>query len=119
MSSTGTTASWFKSSFSKEAANCVEVRFSGDSVFVRDSKYLRVPGNDRARQPVIEVPAFRWTAFLASVIDPNRVADPALPAIVRTPFGISVTAGETSLLFTADEWIAFVAGVEVGEFAAA
>lgn len=119
MSSIGTTSAWFKSSFSKEAANCVEVRITGKSVLVRDSKYLRDPANDPAHQPVIDVPSARWEAFLASVVEYGQSTDPELPNVVSTASGVEVTAGDTTLRFTVDEWVAFVAGVAVGEFAAA
>lgn len=85
---------------------------------IRDSKYLREPGANPVRQPVIEVPASHWTAFLASVIESEQVVDPVLPSVVCSAFGVSVTAGDTSLRFTVAEWAAFVAGVGVGEFAA-
>lgn len=117
--STGTTSTWFKSSFSKEAANCVEVRFRGDSVFIRDSKYLRVPGNDPKRQPVIEVPVALWEAFLKAVMDPalDVVAD--LPVITSSPSGVSVSAVGVVLHFTLAEWTAFTSGIASGEFLAA
>ncbi|MBF6234489.1 DUF397 domain-containing protein [Nocardia farcinica] len=117
--STGTTSTWFKSSFSKEAANCVEVRFAGDAVLVRDSKYLRDPGNDPARQPVIEISAMRWGAFLAYAVDPGVAPEPGLPVIVRGAHGVVVSLGGVSLHFTGAEWTAFTSGIAVGEFAAA
>ncbi|WP_328391923.1 DUF397 domain-containing protein [Nocardia sp. NBC_00416] len=110
---------WFKSSFSGSEHTCVEVRFSGKTAFIRDSKYLMDPRNDPAQQPVIELPVSRWEAFLVSVVGPAQCADPALPRIASSAFGVSMTAAETTLLFTVDEWAAFVAGVAIGEFAAA
>lgn len=50
-------ASWFKSSYSNSAVTCVEVRFAGDAVLVRDSK-------NRAHSPILAVPPTEWTAFL-------------------------------------------------------
>ncbi|TLG15701.1 DUF397 domain-containing protein [Nocardia cyriacigeorgica] len=119
MSTTGAATTWFKSSFSKEAANCVEVRFAGESVLMRDSKYLRAPGADPARQPVIEVPAARWGAFLDSVVAGESSAGSGLPVVARGVDGVVVSFGGVSLRFTDAEWEAFVSGIAVGEFAAA
>jgi hypothetical protein len=55
---------WRKSSHSQGSEHCVEVRFTDDSVYVRDSKYLRDPANDPAAQPIIAVPADEWDSFL-------------------------------------------------------
>ncbi len=47
---------WFKSSRSSDNANCVEVRFAGGAVGVRDSK-------DRAG-PALAFDAGAWAGFL-------------------------------------------------------
>lgn len=47
---------WFKSSFSNGSQTCVEVRFDGDHVSVRDSK-------DPAG-PILTFTRSEWTAFL-------------------------------------------------------
>ncbi|MGW0179107.1 DUF397 domain-containing protein [Nocardia sp. NPDC003345] len=98
---------------------CVEVRFHGETVQIRDSKYLPESGNDPARQPVIEIPACRWANFLASVVDPAQRKDSTVPAVLRSVFGVSVVADDGELWFTIPEWAASIAGVEVGEFVAA
>ena len=54
---TATGASWFKSSYSTSSVACVEVRFAGDAVLVRDSK-------NRAHSPTLAVTTTEWTAFL-------------------------------------------------------
>ncbi|MBF6416125.1 DUF397 domain-containing protein [Nocardia cyriacigeorgica] len=110
---------WFKSSFSGSEHTCVEVRFAGESVLMRDSKYLRVPGADPARQPVIEVPAARWGVFLDSVVDGGSSAGAGLPVVARGVDGVVVSSGGVSLRFTEAEWSAFVSGIATGEFAAA
>ncbi|MEV6771310.1 DUF397 domain-containing protein [Nocardia sp. NPDC051030] len=61
------TTGWFKSAHSDHGAACVEVRFDGDLVLIRDSKYLREPGNDPAAQPIIAVSVAAWDAFIAGV----------------------------------------------------
>ncbi len=48
---------WFTSSYSNAAATCVEVRFDGDAVLVRDSK-------NRVHGPTLAVTATEWAAFL-------------------------------------------------------
>lgn len=50
-------APWFKSSYSDNSLGCVEVRFDGDAVLVRDSK-------DRAHGPTLAVTTTGWAAFL-------------------------------------------------------
>ncbi len=52
-----TDTSWFKSSYSNAAATCVEVRFSGGAVLVRDSK-------NRVHGPTLAVTTTEWAAFL-------------------------------------------------------
>jgi hypothetical protein len=48
---------WFKSSYSNSSVSCVEVRFDGDAVLVRDSK-------NRAHGPTLAVTTTEWAAFL-------------------------------------------------------
>jgi hypothetical protein len=55
---------WYKSSYSQGSNHCVEVRFTDDTVYVRDSKYLRDPANDPSTQPIIAIPADQWDSFL-------------------------------------------------------
>lgn len=55
---------WFTSSFSSNANQCVEVRFEGKRVSIRDSKYRRNPANRLARDPIITVTAAQWTLLL-------------------------------------------------------
>ena len=49
--------SWFTSSYSVNATDCVEVRFAGDAVLIRDSK-------NRAHGPTLAVTTTAWAAFL-------------------------------------------------------
>jgi uncharacterized protein DUF397 len=50
-------APWFKSSYSDNSLACVEVRFDGDAVLVRDSK-------NRAHGPTLAVTITGWATFL-------------------------------------------------------
>ncbi|MFE6857605.1 DUF397 domain-containing protein [Nocardia sp. NPDC057668] len=62
--------SWRTSSYSgSNGGECVEVAFDGDLVLIRDSKYLRDPANDPARQPMLAVSGAVWAAFLAGVCE--------------------------------------------------
>jgi hypothetical protein len=55
----GTHLHWFKSSYSSDTANCVEISFlSTAQVGVRDSKY---PG------PVVSYTADTWRGFVAAL----------------------------------------------------
>ncbi|MGH7869738.1 MAG: DUF397 domain-containing protein, partial [Candidatus Dormibacteraceae bacterium] len=54
--------SWRKSSYSA-SGDCVEVAFSGGSVWVRDSK--------QGRSPTLEFPASQWRAFLLGIRGSN------------------------------------------------
>ncbi|WP_084478468.1 DUF397 domain-containing protein [Nocardia jejuensis] len=55
---------WRKATASNNGGACVEVRFEGESVLIRDSKYLRDATNDPAEQPTIAVPNAAWPEFL-------------------------------------------------------
>ncbi|MFD6463657.1 DUF397 domain-containing protein [Streptomyces roseolus] len=58
---------WFTSSRSNNGNQCVEVRFDGDAVLIRDSKYRRDPANRLADEPILTVTPAEWSAFLAGV----------------------------------------------------
>ncbi|MGI5219310.1 DUF397 domain-containing protein [Nocardia sp. CA-290969] len=111
---------WRKSSFSNNGgASCVEVNLIGDHVLMRDSKYLRNPENDPAAQPVISIPAGLWPTFCGH--STNRAAHDAsdLPIIHHRDDGwvtVRCRATAVALVFTPDEWAAFVAGIEAREF---
>jgi Domain of unknown function (DUF397) len=63
---------WFKASFSDNAASCVEVRFDGALVQVRDSKSRRDPANDPACEPVITITLEQWERFLNEATGSKR-----------------------------------------------
>lgn len=109
-------ANWRKATRSNNCGGCVQALAEGAAVLLRDSKYLRDPANDPARQPVITVPAHDWPTFLSALLgDAEAVAH--LPACQRTPDGgASLRAGSAELRFTAGEWEAFTGGVVDGEF---
>ncbi|QIS18751.1 DUF397 domain-containing protein [Nocardia terpenica] len=113
---------WRKSSYSSNGgASCVEVKFAGASVFIRDSKYLRDPANDPATQPIIELRAADWPHFLTLAAGRTTAPVAGLRSLTRhADDSITITATDgTSLTYTPDEWTAFLAGIRAGEFAAA
>ncbi|MGW0050119.1 DUF397 domain-containing protein [Nocardia cyriacigeorgica] len=112
---------WRKSSRSGDGGggNCVEVKFDGDVVLIRDSKYLRNPANDPAEQPVITLSADKWETFIGAVAGKSTRSRQAFPRIEQTSRGVHLHSGNTTLTFTHQEWAAFTAGIHGGEFAAA
>ncbi|GAB2649852.1 DUF397 domain-containing protein [Nocardia goodfellowii] len=105
---------WFTSSRSNNGNQCVEVRFDGDAVLIRDSKYRRNPANRLADEPIITVTASQWNSFL-KLLDSGRAHDQLL---VRTSADGSATLRhrDITLSYTPEEWTAFLAGVRDGEF---
>ena len=110
---------WFKSSYSSGACTCVEVRFGGSIVYVRDSKYLLEPRNDPALQPTIAVPADNWSLVLGEVMGDLPPGANGAVNLQTAPDGtVTVTCRSTgvSLSYDADEIVAFQADVMAGEF---
>ncbi|MET9489103.1 DUF397 domain-containing protein [Nocardia sp. NPDC006630] len=106
---------WFTSTRTNNGNQCVEVRFDGDAVLIRDSKFRRNPAHRGQAEPIITVTAADWMAFLATV--PGRhTGSTALVAYPSPHGGATLVHGETSLVYTPGEWAAFAAGVRDGEF---
>jgi hypothetical protein len=107
---------WRKSSFSgSNGGQCVEVRFDGDAVHIRDSKYRRNPAAELAAEPVITVTPEQWLPFVA--VAAGQAHSFVEPAIDADAYGVTLR-GENgvALRYTLGEWDAFVAGVRAGEF---
>ncbi|WP_405166536.1 DUF397 domain-containing protein [Nocardia sp. NBC_01499] len=109
---------WFKSSFSKDANSCVEVRFSDDgTVHIRDSKYQ----GRRDDQPTIAIPADDWDEFLRLAADgdesPSELIVPVVEHDEHTGSTTVRDAVGTKLVYTAREWNAFTSGIRAAEFA--
>jgi len=112
-------SSWVKSSFSTGGQGaCVEVRFDGDMVSIRDSKYRRDPANDLTREPVVTVTGGQWQAFCDELLGRADPGASGALAVERAPDGSavlrSITTG-TALTYTLAEWQAFLAGLASGE----
>ncbi|MFD5175691.1 DUF397 domain-containing protein [Nocardia sp. NPDC058379] len=108
---------WFTSSRSNNGNQCVEVRFDGDIVQIRDSKFRRDPYNAGLDEPIITVETALWTAFLHCLLSTRR--HPDLVAQVAPDGSATLRHDDVLLRFTAGEWQAFVAGVRDDEFVCA
>ncbi|WP_280468703.1 DUF397 domain-containing protein [Nocardia cyriacigeorgica] len=106
---------WFTSSRSNNGNQCVEVRFDGDAVLIRDSKYRRNPANRPDEEPVITVTAREWTVFIDSLTE-RGPATSVLTVHTAEDGHIRLGHGATTLVYTPQEWAAFRAGAIVGEF---
>jgi hypothetical protein len=106
--------SWFTSTRTNNGNQCVEVRFDGDAVLIRDSKYRRDPANSPALEPVISVGAPAWMAFLRTVVHGGSEGD--LHVRPAADGAAVLVHGTTQLSFTPGEWQAFLAGARDGEF---
>lgn len=110
---------WFKSSFSCGAAACVEIRFDGGMVSIRDSKYRRDPINDPSAEPVINLLVTAFDSWLAEVLGRCTAGDNGSIVAVSSADGTTTVrsfADHTELVYTPAEWAAFMSGVERGEF---
>ncbi|MGY2006932.1 DUF397 domain-containing protein [Nocardia gipuzkoensis] len=106
---------WFTSTRSNNGNQCVEVRFEGDAVLIRDSKYRRNPADRPAEEPVITVTAAEWTAFLDALRTHGR-SHGELRAHTTADGHTALRHGEIILTYTPEEWDAFVLGAHDGEF---
>jgi hypothetical protein len=105
---------WFTSTRSNNGNQCVEVRFDGDAVLIRDSKYRRNPANRPAEEPIITVTASEWTSFLDTLIRGRSHSD--LTALTAAGSHTTLRHGSITLTYTPSEWDAFLAGARAGEF---
>jgi hypothetical protein len=108
---------WFTSTRSNNGNQCVEVRFDGDAVLIRDSKYRRNPASRPAEEPIIIVTVSEWTSFLDTLTPHHTHSDStAITATVADDGHTMLRCGDITLTYTPEEWTAFVAGVRDGEF---
>ncbi|MEV0249761.1 DUF397 domain-containing protein [Nocardia sp. NPDC050712] len=105
---------WFTSSRSNNGNQCVEVRFDGDAVLIRDSKYRRNPADRRVEEPIITVTASVWNSFL-TLLNSGR-AHPQLLVHNSEDGGATLRHRDIALTYTPPEWAAFLAGARDGEF---
>lgn len=105
-------AGWFKSSLSNPSQECVEVKFDGNLVHIRDSK-------DHGAGPVITIGVEHWPGVLAEALGHANAGSNRAVRIERGADGcvqLQELGSNVILAYTSAEWTAFVAGVEAGEF---
>ena len=110
-----TEAAWRRSS-KCSIGSCVEVLVTEHRVFIRDSKQSHL-----GEQPKICITREVWQTFLDELL--GRVSpgsNGSLTADRLADGWIALTDSTTgiSLSYDAEEWIAFIQGVELGELAA-
>lgn len=108
-------STWFTSRYTNGSGTCVEVRFDGDTVLVRDTKFRRDPGHDPAAQPTIRATAAQWAALLDAVAG-HRADTGAFTVAAAPDGGVALALRGTTLRYTRAEWAAFRAGVADHEF---
>ena len=112
-----TPGDWFKSTFSDNAASCLEVRFTANHVHIRDSKYRRDPTNDPAHEPVLTITPGEWAEFLHTVTTHHDTdPDAALTVEVTRTGTATLRRAATTLTYTATEWQAFLDGAKAHQF---
>ncbi|MFF0489772.1 DUF397 domain-containing protein [Nocardia sp. NPDC004068] len=110
---------YVKSSASDGGGQCVLIRRKPNekSVYIRDSKYLRVPGNPPEDEPIIEMPATAWDSLQAVVLGRGSDRLVGQPEIEQSDNGVILRGVDgTTLAFTSEEWTAFKMGLLAGEF---
>jgi hypothetical protein len=111
-SPSGPYTDWYKSSFSPSQGGCVEVRFDGVLVHVRDTK-------DRGKGPVISAPSAAWPAFVDEVLGKAVAGSNRAVHIAHQHNGtvqLHALDYAATLTYTSDEWTAFKAGAAAGQF---
>lgn len=105
----GVPTEWARSSYCTSGV-CIEVRWSSNTVQVRDSKRSKDPVQD-----IIVLQPTDWKVFLdhvaAGTVEPGGPIE-----CVHHELGVNFVRGSTVLQFDSAEYEAFRAGVLAGEF---
>ena len=111
----GLDGGWMKSPLSADGLCCVVVRAWGETVLIADSKYRRDPANSRFLEPVIQLPAATYDAWLDALAAGDGRQVEGAPTVTTLPDGgvelCSATDG-TTLRYTPDEWAAWLGGLD-------
>lgn len=115
------TTGWFKSSRSSETQSCVEVKFDGDLVLIRDSKQNSTYVDTPDEQPRIAFPTVQWLAFLDLVLSaqPGRVETLTVDLHQDGRADVTGHSRNGSVVkhhYTTKEWDAFMKAVADSEF---
>ena len=103
---------WFISTFSKEAATCVEVHRGATAVLMRDSKDT----GPAAERPTLAVATAQWPAVLAAVLTAESATVGGITITVAPDGSAGVTNQAVTLAYHTAEWNAFIKGVADGQF---
>lgn len=108
--------SWYTTSYSTANMTCVQARYDGRAVAVRDSK--EVAGSPAADSPIptIEVAASDWSRFVAGLRSSRTPGASSIRVDDGGGATVTVNRSDVTLTFNRDEWVAFLAGVDAGEF---
>ena len=109
---------WFKASYSNGCGACVEVRYDGNMVSVRDSKYRLDADRDLASEPIISLTSTAWRAFLHAVAESNSSeANGGLWTESDAEGNTTLHSNSgVSFHFTSLEWTTFFLGVRGRQF---
>ncbi|MFF0492500.1 DUF397 domain-containing protein [Nocardia sp. NPDC004068] len=109
-------STWTKSTFSDHGNACVEVLVQNDSVLIRDSKFT----GDPTSQPIIFVPVTLWSEFMSTITDGGKQDRPrGIPGVNYDATNGTTTLTDsagTTLVYTEEEWTAFIAGIRADQF---
>ena len=104
---------FYKSSYSSDGPNCVEIAHRTNAVLIRDSKYT----GPAEAQPIVTIPAALWTEFLAVALGgESGRADDAVVVTVDHDGAALVAGPDATLAYTPGEWDAFLKGIADGQF---
>lgn len=111
---------WKKSSRSNPSGNCVEVKKAGgDTILIRDTTILIRDTKLGESSPKLAIPVEDWGYAIERIKVGALPGDICTLKIQMTGTGgarFSYQHGGIVLVYTKDEWDAFVAGVKDGEF---
>lgn len=112
---------FFKSSFSNDGPNCVEVKFDNGRVLIRDSKQNAAYVNAPDEQPAIVSPAAQWAAVLDFTLAAESGQIGSLAIVLHNDGGADLRGmtqdgNAVTLTYTPNEFDAFTKGVANGEF---
>ncbi|WP_370012698.1 DUF397 domain-containing protein [Nocardia cyriacigeorgica] len=107
---------WRKAVRSGQNGSCVEVKSTGATILIRDSKYLRDPSNDPQAQPIISITVAQWRDFLEVVAGRSEALTEPTITVYADGSATLTSADGVALDYTPTEWLYFAEAVTEGEF---